>query len=99
MTILDSYLHAVLLAVATLRLTRLVIEDDITESLREYVWDRYGGPEESKIGYAITCYWCTSIYAATTIMTLYSISKNLGIYVAAILCFSYITGFVSNRVS
>lgn len=99
MTILDSYLHAVMLAVATLRLTRLVIEDEITESLRESIWKKYGDPSESKLGYAITCYWCTSIYAATAMMTLYSISKNLGIYVAAILCFSYVTGFVSNRVS
>jgi len=98
-TILDSYLHAALLAVATLRLTRLIIEDEIAEPLREFAWRKFGEPGDSKIGYAITCYWCTSIYAATAMMTLYSISKNLGIYVAAILCFSYITGFVSNRVS
>lgn len=95
---ITNYLHAILLAIATLRLTRLIITDEITASFREWIWNRYGDPGESKIGYLITCAWCTSIYAATALMTLYSISTSTGTYVSAILAFSYITGFISNRV-
>jgi len=88
----------VLLAIATARLTRLIIADEITEPLRERVWRRFGNPGESKISYLFTCPWCMSIYAATCLMTLYSISTTTGTFVSAILAFSYVTGILSNRV-
>jgi hypothetical protein len=50
-------------ALATYRLTRLVVEDEITADLRDLVWNKYP-PEKTKVGYAITCPHCTSMYAA-----------------------------------
>lgn len=91
-------LEYILLAIATARLTRLMIVDEITEPMREYVWRRFGDPRASRFGYLFTCPWCMSIYAATALMTLYSISTSTGTFVSAILTFSYVTGLLSNRV-
>lgn len=47
---------------ATERLTRLVVDDELTAPIREYVWKNHP-PEETKIGYFLTCPFCASIWA------------------------------------
>lgn len=54
---------------ATQRLTRLVTEDQITEPVRELVWKRFD-PEETKIGYFVTCPHCVSVWAGGLIALL-----------------------------
>lgn len=50
-------------ALAVKRLTRLVVEDQITAPIRELIWKKFGGPETGKgIGYMITCPHCCSIW-------------------------------------
>ena len=56
-------------ALATYRLTRLVVEDEITRPLREKVWDTHP-PESTKLGYILTCSHCTSIYAGAAVSAL-----------------------------
>lgn len=48
---------------ASYRLTRLVVEDEILSDVRQWVWDSHP-PEETKIGYFITCPFCVSVWAA-----------------------------------
>jgi hypothetical protein len=57
----------VVLALATHRLTRLVTTDDVTRPLRERVW-RTRPPETSRLGYALTCDWCSSVWAASLLV-------------------------------
>lgn len=56
----------ILQALAIYRLTRLITTDEITAPLREKVWHKHP-PESSKVGYLITCNWCSSIYAASAL--------------------------------
>jgi fatty acid desaturase len=53
-------LALVILALATARGTRLVVEDYITEPIRSAVIRRFGA--ESKLTYLVHCTYCTSIW-------------------------------------
>lgn len=53
-------------ALATKRITRLVVEDAILEDARDIVWDRFP-PEENKLGYLITCHACSSVWAGAAV--------------------------------
>lgn len=57
-----SWLRLVTGALATYRLTRLVVEDELVSELREWVWKNHP-PEETKIGYFLTCPHCASVWA------------------------------------
>ncbi len=56
-------------ALATHRLTRLVVEDEITREVRYHVWEKYP-PESTKIGYALTCPYCTSVWIGAGVSVL-----------------------------
>jgi hypothetical protein len=62
-------LDLVLDALATERITRLVVDDELTAPLREYVWKNHS-PEDTKLGYFLTCPFCTSIWAGAVIAVL-----------------------------
>lgn len=51
---------------ATKRVTRLVVDDKVTEDVRELVWKRFP-PESTKLGYLVTCYACTSVWSAAVV--------------------------------
>ena|SRR5688572_11827279 len=53
-----------MLAVA--RLTRLLVDDEITIGIRRWAIKRFG--EDSKTAYFIHCPWCTSIWIGLLIM-------------------------------
>lgn len=64
-----TVLKAVTLALATRRLTHLVVEDKITEDLREAVFKRHA-PETTKLGYLFTCTRCSSVWAGLIVLLL-----------------------------
>ena len=53
-------LALLILALATARGTRLIVEDYITEPIRKSVIRKFG--EESKVTYLVHCVFCTSIW-------------------------------------
>lgn len=56
-------LTAVLVPLSTARLTRIINDDLIAESFREWVGDKFG--MDSKVYYAVAvCFWCLSIWVA-----------------------------------
>jgi len=55
-------LDVVLDVLATQRITRLVVDDELTSPIREYIWKNHS-PEETKLGYFVTCPFCVSIWA------------------------------------
>lgn len=61
--LMHSLLELGLDALAAKRVTRLVVDDGITEDLRELVWKHFP-PETNKLGYLFTCHSCTSVWAA-----------------------------------
>ena len=78
-------------ALAVKRLTRLIVEDKITEDIRE-AWFKRFPPETTKLGYLITCTKCTSIWSALTVTALqgasaHRLTETLAMSEAAILLY------------
>jgi len=85
-----------LLSLATYRVTKLVIEDEITSSLREKVFEKFD-PRDTKIGYFFTCPWCVSIWAGAGLVALEHIAPEIGNTVQKVLAASAATGMIDSR--
>lgn len=85
---------------AVYRLTKLIIEDKLTEDMRRIVGEKFpfvtdkrtGQKRMSKIEYLFYCPWCVSIWAAVFIFTLRKISPETANYLSSILAASALTG-------
>ncbi len=53
-------------ALAVARLTRLVVDDQLTIGFRRWVLNKWG--DDSWQGYLVTCPWCSSVWIAAPIM-------------------------------
>lgn len=80
---------------ATYRLTKLVMEDKITEDFRNLIYEKF--PKDSKLAYLIGCPWCVSIWAGATIFTLRRISPQTADVVSGLLAASAVTGVVYTK--
>jgi hypothetical protein len=58
-------------ALATARLTRLAVQDEITRKLREAVFRRLNAERGSHLMlvYLMTCGWCTSVWAGGAVVS------------------------------
>jgi hypothetical protein len=83
--------------VATFRLTRLLTEDELLAPLRDWVWRKHS-PEDTKIGYFVTCPWCVSIWAGALVVTARTVAPRSWGLAARALSFSAVTGLVSTRI-
>jgi hypothetical protein len=81
--------------VATYRLTKLIMEDRITEDLRALVYDKF--PRDSKMSYFMGCPWCISIWAGAVIFTLRKVSPETANIVSGLLAASAVTGVVYTK--
>lgn len=87
-------LDFVLTALATHRVTRLVIEDEITADIREKIFEKDIG----KLSYFITCPWCVSIWAAAGLTAVDLVSPKAGKVLKTVLAASSVTGIVQTSV-
>ena len=83
-------------ALATYRLSRLAVEDEIAAPIRDRVWKRYP-PESTKVGYLLTCYWCSSMYAASALEISRMIAPKTTRAVETVLALSAVAGIVAAR--
>jgi hypothetical protein len=90
-------LDYVILALAVYRLTRLITTDVILNKYREKIWNKYPIENEG-IGYLITCDWCTSIWASSLVVAMYTIAPDIAIAVWGVFALSAIAGLM-NRVN
>lgn len=81
---------------AVYRLTKLVLDDQIMAEVREKIWEKFP-PESTKIGYLITCPWCTSIWMGAAIFALRKASPESATYVSSLLASSAITGIAFSK--
>jgi len=93
---MDGFIDLIILALATIRITRFITTDTIFSRLRERFWKRFP-PEKSMYGYLITCNWCSSVYAATLVMSMYRIAEGPALFVCSIFALSFVAGFVVDR--
>jgi hypothetical protein len=82
---------------ATYRLTKLVVSDEITAPLRERVFQRFGEPDQNKVSYAVTCPHCTSVYAGLVVALAHMIAPRLAEPVLNALAYSAVTGIMAER--
>jgi hypothetical protein len=80
---------------ATYRLTKLVLDDRITEDLRYAIQARF--PRDSKIAYFVGCPWCVSIWAGAVIFTLRKVNPTGADIVSGLLAASAVTGVVYTK--
>jgi hypothetical protein len=81
-----------LLSFATFRLIRLFVYDSITEGIREYLGNFSSGPGK-EISMLINCPWCTGIWMAFIIFSLY-FSNPLFWYLIMILALAGIGSYL-----
>lgn len=75
------------------RLTHLVIDDKITEPLRDKIFDRFGQPMDTWT-YLFTCPWCVSIWVAAIAVAGLLLIPLVWIPVALLLALSSLTGLI-----
>ena len=80
-------------ALATHRLTKLVLDDRLTAPLRDRLFKRFP-PESTKIGYLFTCPWCTSIWLGAGVATARLVAPRAWRPIARMLAFSSATGLL-----
>lgn len=64
---MSDVLDVVVDVLAAHRITKLVIEDEITADLRSDFLDRHD-PATSKLGYLVTCPWCTGFWVSAGVV-------------------------------
>jgi hypothetical protein len=93
---------------ATIRLTRLVLDDTITEPLRDAAMQAliktgeenpHLRPVTDKLEYLLTCPWCVSVYSALLVFALRRVSPQTADIVSAALAASLATGVVYPRIT
>lgn len=94
--LVDRTLNFVKDALATYRLTKLVIDDKITEDVREAVFDKFP-PDQTKVGYLFTCPWCVSIWVGLGVATARLVAPKAWDPVATALAASSVTGLLEER--
>lgn len=83
----------VILALGAYRLTHLITTDAIADGFRNWVWSKYS--PMTKIGYLITCNWCTGFWVSLLFVIGASILPQLTFVVSLVLAISAVVGLIS----
>lgn len=84
-------------ALATYRLTKLVLDDEITAPARDWVFERCD-PQTTRLGYLLTCPWCVSVWAGGAVQLLRLASPRAADFTSGLLAASAVTGVLYERV-
>jgi hypothetical protein len=88
-----TLINFVILALGAYRLTHLITTDAIADGFRQKVWSKY--PPATKIGYLITCNWCTGFWVSFLFVIGVSILPQLTFVVSLVLAISAAIGLIS----
>ena len=83
----------VILALAAFRLTHLVTTDAIADGFRTKVWKKFS--PSTKIGYLITCNWCTGFWVSIFLVISYLVLPVATLVVSLVLAISASIGLIS----
>jgi hypothetical protein len=89
LTILDF----VVFTLAAFRLTRIITTDNVADNFRQWVWSKYD--PSTKIGYLITCNWCTGFWVSLLFVAGASVLPQLTFVVSLVLAISALVGLLS----
>ena len=91
---MDNFFELSVAGLATYRVARLIVKDEIFSRPRNAIWKRFP-PERSKFGYLFTCMWCTSVWVASLLEISRMIIPNVVHPVAIVLAISAIAGLLA----
>lgn len=83
----------VVLALAAYRITHLITTDAIADEFRNAIWSKF--PPHTKIGYLITCNWCTGFWVSFALVAGASILPQITFVVSLIMAISAVVGLLS----
>lgn len=83
----------VILALAAYRTTHLITTDAIADGFRNWVWSKF--PPATKVGYLITCNWCTGFWVSLLFVIGASILPQFTFVVSLIMAISAVVGLIS----
>lgn len=86
-------INFVILALGAYRLTHLITTDAIADGFRTKVWSKF--PPTTKIGYLITCNWCTGFWVSLLFVLGASILPQMTFVVSLVLAISAVIGLLS----
>lgn len=87
-------LEALTDALATFRLTRLVVDDRISAKLRNAAVKRFG---QEGLGYLVGCPWCSSIWIGAGVVVARRVAPKAWAPVAELLALSAVSGLVAEH--
>ena len=79
------------------RIIRMIIDDEITAGWRER-WFEEHDPGETKLGYLVTCPWCTGFWVSVAVVAARGFVPKIWSPIAHVLALSAITGTMYNRI-
>jgi hypothetical protein len=82
-----------ILAFAGFRLTHLITTDAIADGFRNKIWSKYA--PMTKIGYLITCNWCTGFWVSGFLVLFWLILPQITLVVSLVLAISALIGLIS----
>lgn len=85
-------------AAACFRLTRLIVDDQVTQPLRDRIWQQHP-PERGGVGFLISCPYCTSVWAAAVVVVARRAAPRAWQPAAEILALSAVAGELAARAS
>ena len=86
-------INFVILALGAYRLTHLITTDAIADGFRNWVWSKYS--PMTKIGYLITCNWCTGFWVSLLFVVGASVLPQITFVVSLLLAISAVIGLLS----
>lgn len=81
-------------ALAAFRLTHLITTDAIADGFRNWVWKKFP-PHTTKIGYLITCNWCTGFWVSLVLVLGILVLPQVAFVVSLVLAISAAIGLIS----
>lgn len=93
-----NLLDFIILALASYRLTRLLVEDALLDGPRNRFWAKFP-PESSKVGYLLTCYWCTGFWISLFVVGLYLLLPGIAIWAFVVLAISALVGLIDQKIN
>ena len=88
-----TLINFAILALGAYRLTHVITTDAIADGFRTKVWKKF--PPSTKIGYLITCNWCTGFWVSVAFVVGASILPQLTFVVSLVLALSAVVGLLS----
>lgn len=94
-------LEAILTALATFRVTKLVLDDEILSEAREAAYDQVAKIKNQmlreKLTYLLGCPWCISMYSAAGLLLIKAVAPKVYKYLTLVLASSAVTGIAYEK--